>query len=220
MTLALTKSWNEADLAELRPEMKIVNHHFESAAQQHPLRLWEYAMALKAADVWHDQAGYRARVIYDVGGAGSPFRSMAGTDDRPVRVIDPAEPLIGRSVTLAEYMSEGAELGAQVFCLSVLEHIKPEELDRFLYHLACLTAPGGLLFLTMDYWDQPDGTKDFAHFHWMREQIFTAGSRSRDILQPLLARDFTPLGDSDFTVYPTYSIWGYSVASLALVKRS
>ena len=35
-----------------------------------------------------------------------------------------------------------------VFCISVLEHV--DDVTEFLYHLGCLVAPGGLLFLTVD----------------------------------------------------------------------
>jgi hypothetical protein len=77
-------------------------------------------------------------------------------------------------------------------------------------------APGGLLFLTMDFWDQPG--PDRAHFHWMRKRIFNYGFE-RAIMEPLLDAGFFWLGDRDLT-YHGPQVYDYTFASLALVKRS
>lgn len=207
MTFPLSKTLDPADFDLLAEELAVVDQHFTKAREQHPLRRWEYAMAVRALDVWLETRrgiGTAGQVV-DVGGAGSPFHYMIGNS---AIVVDPEE-----GQTLAEYLETAPRLSQAVFCLSVLEHV--DDLDQFLYHLSCLVAPGGLLFLTMDYWDQPVETPDTAHFHWMRKRIFT----EVDLYQiRLRLRDFRLLGDWD-GAYHGPQVYDYTFASLALVKR-
>lgn len=218
MSLALSKTLDPADLIELAPELTIVDKHFTSASEQHPMRRWEYAMALRAHQRWAGQ-GYQGMTAYDVGGAGSPFAAMIdeqrGRNYRQTRIIDPE---VNRA--LADLFREPTVLGDCVFCLSVLEHV--ENLDEFLYHLSCLTAPGGLLFLTMDYTNELHNATgwppDQFHFHWMRQRIANPWALGRYIAGPLLQLGFGHLGDMDLT-YNGDQVYNYSFASLALVKR-
>lgn len=213
MTLPLTKTLDPADFDQLVEELQVVDQHFTKAAEQHPMRRWEYAMALRAYFAW-GQTATLGGPLYDVGGHASPFYRML--DPYQVRVVDPEE--LDR-VDLAALLHQGPRLGAAVFCLSVLEHV--EDLDRFLYHLGCLVAPGGLLFLTMDYCDDlahswPD---DHYHFHWMRRRIFNAYGFGRWVSGPLFVYGFQPLGATDLMEF-TPAVYDYSFASLALVKRA
>lgn len=229
MSIALTKTLDpEHDYPELAPELEIVDRHFTSEREQHPHRRFEYAMALRACKEWdhwqEQQPGFIAAAnpqSYDVGGAGSPFHNMLANG---AWVIDPAAEADGNSsrTSLAEFMRRGPRLGQAVFCLSVLEHV--ENFDQFLYHLACLVAPGGLLFLTMDcesvkdYEASPDG-KDHKHFHWMRHQIFTPYLVENLIYGfSLMKLGFTLLGEADWSWHGAH-VFDYSFASLALVKR-
>jgi hypothetical protein len=192
------------------------------------MRRWEYALALRAYNTWVQCARARqmsSGPIYDVGGSGSPFWRMMGY----VQIIDPKE---SDGLDLAHFLTEQrVMLGRAVFCLSVLEHV--EDLDQFLYHLSCLVAPGGLLFLTMDCWNQIG--PDTAHFHWDRKRIFYFGdSRTRDPLHAefyspnsfalvrdtLIGQQFASFGGNDLAYHGHQLFGSYSFASLALIKRA
>lgn len=213
MSLPLSKTLDPADFDQLTEELQIVDAHFTAEVSQHPMRRWEYALALRAYVAWGETTTLGGP-LYDVGGSGSPFYRML--DPYQVRVVDPQEP---DQIDLAELLHQGPKLGAAVFCLSVLEHV--EDLDQFLYHLGCLVAPGGLLFLTMDYCDDPAlaWPEDRYHFHWMRRRIFNAYSLGRWLSVPLFAYGFQPLGATNFMGF-TPAVYNYSFCSLALTKRA
>lgn len=219
MSLPLSKTLDPADYLDLAEELVVVDRHFTKEREQHPARRWEYAMALRAQEVWRATTERRANLVYDIGGAGSPFRYMADADDEPIRVVDPCEPDTATNFTLAQYLGPHCELGDNIFCLSVLEHV--DDLPQFLYHLSCLVAPGGLLFLTMDCCGSSHARPiDTAHFHWMRQRIFSVIGVTNDVTLPLLSRDFAFLGEHEHTYGGDQLYGSYSFASLALVKRS
>jgi hypothetical protein len=217
--LPLSKTLDPADFAELAEELKIVDQHFTQEAEQHPMRRWEYALALRALNEWVSPLTKDTDLTgstYDVGGAGSPFKHML--DDECV-VIDPDA---DGGEDLATYLRGCPPLGEAVFCLSVLEHV--DDLDRFCYHLGCLVAPGGLLFLTMDYCDGAGGTPDgwpadTYHFHWMRQRIFNHASLIQAVVSPLGGYGFTLMGGQDFTWHGP-QVYGYTFACLALQRRA
>lgn len=219
MTLPLSKTYDPADLLDLAEELVVVDQHFGSASPQHEARRWEYALALRAIDTW-EAARPKASTLghlVDVGGGGSPFWRM--TAGYLPMVIDPVE-----NSDLSTYLWLHPPLADVVTCLSVLEHV--EDLDRFLYHLGCLVAPGGLLFLTMDCIrgeEQHGWPEDTAHFHWDRKRIFNDWARGW-LWATMAVHQFTSLGDSDFVYHGdqlyTPGPGGYSLASLALVRRS
>jgi hypothetical protein len=214
MTLPLSKTLNPADFEALAEELAIVDQHFGKDREQHPMRRWEYAMALRAFDRW---GGRASTPVVDVGGDGSPFWRMVADN---CYVIDPE---LNRS--LADYWQTGDSqlVYPAVVCLSVLEHV--DDLDQFIYHLGCLVAPGGLLFLTVDHCDHPShdadmevaSTPDQHHFHWMRKRIFGRWDLEH-VAETLLDQSFSWLGDRDFTCHGPH-VYDYSFASLALIKR-
>lgn len=232
-TLALSKYADPADFAELAEELVVVDRHFTAARPQHPMRRWEYAMALRAYDTWaqrdYEQRGHANRMhggtTLDVGGAGSPFsRMISDVTGGHARVVDPDEP--GNGLTLEQHLRCRSSLAHHVFCLSVLEHIPPADLDRFLYHLSCLTAPGGLLFLTVDACActglaAHEPTADPHHFHWMRQQIFTRPALLGLWTTLTEQYHFQTLGSLTYSA-ASYApqVYDYTFASLALVKRS
>lgn len=200
--LPLTKTLQREDFAALPPELEIVRR--QSLAGQTPeARDWEYALALRAFAEWGGKATHR---VVDVGGAGSPFWRMLGVDN--VFVVDPHQ-----GMDLATYLGTNPPLADAVFCLSVIEHVP--DLDQFLYHLSCLVRPGGLLFLTMDCWGN-DGV-DTAHFHWMRERIFSMEAW-RDLRSVFKQHALKPFGGIADTYYGDTLYGSYSIASLCLVK--
>lgn len=238
--LPLSKYLDPADFDQLGEELVIVDRWFTSAREQHPMRRWEYAMALRARRDWlqwdYEQHGHANRahghLIKDVGGAGSPFAAIVSEDaGQPVGVIDPDQ---DPGLSLAQYLRWRGQLAHEVYCLSVLEHV--EDLDQFLYHLSCLTAPGGLLFLTFDTCG-PHATYsagevlDTYHFNWMRRRIFSQANYESLAGIPTWASDqwpnltrygFSLLGDGQFPTgadYPGPQVYDYTFASLALQKR-
>lgn len=213
MNFPLTKTLDpEKDYAELAHELKRVDAFFTSERPQHEHRRFEYAMALRAILEWQKVSCKQAVLAYDIGGAGSPFQHMF-----PCKVIDPDAPGANNSYTLEQFVCAGTELASVVTCLSVIEHV--DDLDRFLYLLSCLVAPGGLLFLTMDCVGAEQHVEDTAHFHWMRKRIFSMYGWE-GLSESFQTRGFHLLGDADW-VYRGDQLYGsYSFASLALVKRS
>lgn len=211
----LTKTIEEADYGILQAELQIVDTHFRREREQHPARRFEYAMALRAIAEWRERTHRDDPVSYDIGGAGSPFRHMHHCD-----VVDPDAEALHEKYTLEQFVDGGTDLAHVVTCLSVLEHI--EDLDRFLYHLGCLVAPGGLLFLTMDCkeGDAHVPHVDNCHFHWMRKRIFTPYLVQNLVWShSLLNLGFTLFGEADWA-YHGPTVYDYTFMSLALIKRS
>lgn len=205
--MILSKTYDRTDTFDISIRAT-VERYWGSASPQHEARRWEYSMALEAFREWRVRQLRSAAHghFYDVGGAGSPFYLMVPG----VFTIDPAV-----NVDLQTFVGTNALLADVVFCISVIEHV--DDLDQFLYHLSCLVAPGGLLFLTMDY--QPDEGKDDKHFHWMRKRIFSPYALG-SISGQLFRYDFRVLGEANWEWHgPIEPDWGYSFASLALVKR-
>ena len=217
MAIPLSKTLDPADFADLPEELAVVDRYFMRDREQHPMRRWEYALALLAHTVWAARPT-PAGPIYDVGGSGSPFYRML--DPYQVHVIDPKEQ---HGQDLNAFVQSGPRLGAAVFCISVVEHIPLTEIDRFIYHLLCLTAPGGLLFLTVDYCDAITyPVPDTYDLHHMRAQIFNAYTLGQ-LTARFLYRDFSLLGPAKYGWHGTHvgppGPTAYTFASIALVKR-
>lgn len=176
-------------------------------------RRWEYAQALRAQEYWFDHAAQNRPIgrITDVGGSGSPLHRMVGSDR--TWVVDPKA-----NMALDQWVQQDTtRLSAQVYCLSVIEHVA--DLDQFLYHLSCLVAPGGLLVLTTDVCDSPKSRPDDVyHYHWMRTRIFSR-SWLDDVISLFNEYQFRSLTGVDLSWTVGMENWGYTVASLAFVKR-
>lgn len=219
--IALSKTLDPADFEELTPELSIVDRWFTREREQHPMRRWEYALALRALTTWRFVSHRTEQIIYDIGGAGSPFQWML---PGPIaQVIDPDSDLRqgnGERLPLDQFVRTNPKLADMVFCLSVIEHV--DNLDQFLYHLSCLVAPGGLLFLTMDACgcSIPHGGEDSHHFHWMRKRIFTIGELHQTVAEPLLDYGFNVFGARDLVTWAGPHVYDYTFASLALRKRA
>ena len=219
MTLPLSKTLDPADFDQLAEELAIVDRYFTSARPQHPMRRWEYAMALRAMTQWLGEGPNTRQQLVDIGGDGSPFASIVGERCWHPDLIDPVMSF-GR--TLAQELTHHPCLADVVTCLSVLEHVT--DLDRFCYHLSCLVAPGGLLFLTMDYCDgfalAREGflVPDTYDLHWMRERIFNQFTLKLLVGQ-FLKRDFSMFGGGLDLIWHGPQVSDYTFASLALVKR-
>jgi hypothetical protein len=205
----LSRTLDPKDYDHLDIELRVVDAHPNTLPHEH--RRWEYALALHAMGRWKATGTRLNDPIYDIGGAGSTFHAMLTEwTDCETTVIDPALPDCG---ALEDWMGGGTRLADVVTCLSVIEHVK--DLDRFLYHLGCLVAPGGLLVLTMDYWNRcgPDTTGNAA----LRERLFCPKTYP-GLLRTLQPLGLTPFGGIDTTWHGT-QVWDYTFASLVVEKR-
>ena len=237
--LPFTKACDlEADAITLQPYYDQLARYPDVLQGQHPIRQWEYAMALRAIDRWELQREREAIVgeliyrdpleICDVGGAGSNFwKALTGLTSEDIIIVDPsltelpADQVLGVKGTLIEAVEGNTPLVKPgrfdiLTCISVIEHIPSDDLLDFFKAAHTLLKSGGLFFLTTDYWDAEG--PDTAHFHWMRERIYNAGSM-RNLTLRLRETGFRSFGgDGDWT-YRGHQVYDYSVISLAMVKR-
>lgn len=214
MTLPLSKTLHPDDYQALAAEVAFVEAFGgEALAQQHPHRRWEYALALRAFLTWTQgqppASLARPWRVLDVGGAGSPLASLLHRGLVEAAVCDPG---VNTPIEAAPYPDATFDA---VFAISVIEHVP--EVPPFLAACTRVLAPKGLLFLTADYWDTPG--PDTAHFHWMRERIYSQPSWDR------LSRALRDLGLTRFDgVDPIYhgdQLFGsYTFCSLCFTKES
>lgn len=200
-----------SDVAQMSGDLaRIVDWKFDTRAPQHNARKVEYTAVLEAIEqITFDSP---AKVIVDVGGAGSPLPDMVKeiTGIRPL-VVDPADDVANYDLT--SYLQLNPPLANIVLCVSVIEHVKDEA--QFLYELTSLLAPGGWLILTMDFAaTQPDTY----HFHWMRERIYSSTGMVR--VQYGLQEFFQCDPDLHEYTYPFVPlVHDYTFASLCAQKR-
>lgn len=229
MGLPLSKICDLTGDAEgLAPYYAEVDRYPDALDGQHPIRRWEYAMALQAIRVWQEQTVRSHRsidpplAIMDVGGAGSQFwQVLTGLTDEPIHILDPNPSAprphhiggVWERGTLEQYASVQAHNQWDILtCISVIEHIPG--LSPFFHAAYMLLKPGGLLFLTTDCWDA-DGP-DTAHFHWMRERIYNPESL-RQLRTRAHHQGFFCIGSVDWT-YHGPQVYDYAVASMTLRK--
>lgn len=206
--IALTKTLDLADYSQLTAELLIVDS--QEMSGQHPHRRWEYALALQAINRWQTQPRFRSLPIplrhADVGGVGSPFMSMFDQPQWETQIIDPR-----LNLPWEQYQGPPVHV---VTALSVIEHV--HSLDDFLDACTRHLLQYGLLVLTFDIWNRPEHEEDTAHFHWMRERIFTPETW-QDLSARLIARGFELYGPPDWTYYGDH-VYDYSFASLTMVR--
>lgn len=233
--LPCSKVMSAEDYHQLSAELQTLDRYPDVLLGQHPVRRWEYAMAHYAMRQWaewywaeHPTATDRdsPREILDVGGAGSNFwQTLLSVTSERIIIIDPAAPHnhvqatpTGRYTIHACPVEEYAATARHdrfdiVTCISVIEHV--EEVRPFARAIKMLLKPGGLLFLTTDFWDAEG--EDTAHFHWMRKRIYNAHRMVR-LLGDLRELGFRSFGESDWS-YHGHQVYDYSVASAAMVKK-
>jgi Methyltransferase domain len=210
--LPLSKIMAAGDAAHLQEELEVVDPLFNSVAPQHDGRRWEYAMTIRAAGLVR-RGGILPPLAIDVGGAGSPLYRMLDRVGFSCHVIDPTLNMPLRTA-VEKQLSAGL-----VSCVSVIEHVK--DLYEFIEDLKQVVDPGGILFLTSDIWDGRDEEKDAAHWHWMRERIFTPYTWGRLTGSFMADGGFDLVGGHDFTwTGHVLENWGYSLCSMALRRKA
>lgn len=235
LPLPLNKTLDPADRVRLARAVSIVETIPDVLAGQHPQRWWEYAMAIEAFLQWREGAWGRSvdrrdLKMLDVGGAGSNFhRVLDSQTDLGIHLIDPAldstQPWPDARtapvpLTLQDYTTKfGVLLAGSIHvitCISTIEHVPAADVRPLLRAAATLLEPGGLLFLTMDYW-AAEGP-DTAHYHWMRERIYNL--REIRLLQKMAREEgFAVCGRSDWT-YHGPQVFDYTFAALALERQT
>ena len=219
------------DAEQLAPFSAMVDRYPDALAGQHAIRRWEYAMALRTIDGWvngpivHPPYTGDPLQICDVGGAGSNFwQVLTGVTSEDIIVIDaalttlPAGQVLGIQGTVEEVAAGSAPIARHgqfdiLTCISVIEHV--EEVRKFFRACHMLLKPGGLLFLTTDYWDAEGD--DTAHFHWMRKRIYN-DERMRTLLGGLRELGYASFGQADWA-YHGPQVYDYAVCSAAMVKK-
>lgn len=203
--MILSKTLDPADLlGPLAPAL--VDVDAIPLGNQHPMRRWEYALALTAIP-----RTLQPQRVLEVGGAGSPFAAILRALGHSVTEIDPK-----LNMDLATYRAStppGDAEHAIVTCLSVFEHV--ERPITFLQDLAACVAPGGVLILTFDY--HPSMALDACHFSWMRQRIVTL-PMWRQMAQVLRAQHLSIFGGWDRAFYGP-QVYDYTFASLVMQKR-
>lgn len=206
-------------------------------AGQDATREWEYGMALKAIQAWGEAPLLKQELganglpwkLVDIGGAQSNFcQALAYLGH--VEVVDPAiHTPDGQSgithgsefnVSHAKYSVEEYAVGFPgrfnvLTCISVIEHIPQKQIQEFLRALHRLLKPGGLLVLTTDYWDFEG--PDTAHFHWMRERIYTPETL-RYLRKKIREVGFDTFGETSLA-WNGNIVYDYSLVHLSYVKR-
>lgn len=205
---------------------------------QHAIRSWEYSQALRAIEKWAARNTLRGAqpTITDVGGAGSNFYKALrqAYPDGVVEVVDPAfatpvgqygvvygvlEGATAISYPLNQWVMYGANVERSdiVCCLSVLEHVPPDQVSQFLTDLRTLVIPGGLLFLTCDL---APAMPDTYHFRWMRAGWCPTPAFLVRLTTSMETAGFDALdADPAGWEYRGATVYDYSVCSFAVVKR-
>lgn len=212
--IALSKTMDPQDFSQLVEERNtVVLHGGDDLAQQHEARVWEYSLALRAFRQWQlTQPPLRIWSTLDVGGAGSPLAQLlrGGAGLVTATVCDPHT-----NGTVEELARVSDRTYDAIFSISTIEHV-PEE-GPFLAALVQLLAPGGLLFLTTDYWDGEGA--DTAHFHWDRQRIYNGESWQR-VRADLRTLGMQTFGGTD-ACYHGHQLYGsYTFVSLCMIKES
>jgi hypothetical protein len=201
MITCLSRTLDDADYAQLADELRYVDH--QGIAGQHPARRWEYALALHAIGRWV-ATGRTPIWVYNAGG-GSSFSAMLD-DWLPHPPLEVAPAFIERCVA-------GTPLANVVLLLAALEHaVHPEQL---LYGASTLLTPGGLLVLTMAFWNRCG--EDTALYHERRQRIYCPKLVSA-LRQQAEALGLTPFGGVDPTWHGT-QVHDHTLTSLVLQKR-
>lgn len=217
---------------DLQPELDTLARYPEVLQGQDPIRAWEYARALRAINAWEQirvplEEGLEPYQILDLGGAGSQWwQVLTGLTSEDIVVVDPSlpPPTVDLPIGQVVWNDESVELYAAsrragrfdiCTCVSVIEHIPTRMLPEFFRAAARLLKPGGLFVLTTDYW-ATEGP-DTAHFHWMRDHIYTPDTL-RGLQRQLRAAGFQAFGDTDFTWHGNM-VCDYSMLTLACLRK-
>ena len=192
----------------------------------HEHRVWEYASGVQAFVEHYGNDGKQRKVL-DVGCGFSPLAPALVMKHGCIATeIDPDEKVThGRDALLDVFAGGGSYMFKQqaledaqgeydaVFCISVMEHIPTDKQHDAWAKLASLVKPGGLLFTTFDYSDDPSKA-------WQnddgRETKYHA-ERVDDVVAQLEDAQFD--FESVDTTYHGPQVYDYTFFRLTCIKR-
>lgn len=195
--------------------------------KDHEHRDWEYASLLAMMEALHLP---KSTTIHDTGSGGSFMPLYLASEGYSVSVSDSMaygdiEPMLqeqciklGLSIPMHKAAVE--ELTAEkhgqydlTICVSTIEHVGAELFDEALRGLVRITKPGGLIYLTSDYFqNEEQGEK--SPFRSIQHTLFTEtlvlDIPSRIPVNFVGGTDLTYMGDF---------VWNYSFVRMLLRKR-
>jgi SAM-dependent methyltransferase len=203
----------------------------------HPHRFWEYGSILQQLDEL--QVPQSARLI-DIGSGGSFFppyvKKVAGYDisvtdsmkygdilhvlwsqcvyygiEIPLYAL-PAEDM-GPHVALQPPWDGASNAWDVVMCISTIEHVDADKHDEALREICRITKPGGLIFITSDYFRdlqqlEHSPWKDWQYTPYMKDFVLS--------IPQIIDADF--VGDTDLD-YRGDFVHNYSFVNICLRKR-
>lgn len=237
--MILSRTMRTEDYDELQDEIQLIEQVRQKIGMwhpdQHPARMWEYALALKA---FHTVYGYNnvGRLTADMGcgmGFMGPLLLWTGQFvdlyelstvsaymKEQMRLIPQRQTFSAGSYRfhcrgLGQLLPEDRDKDA-VFCISVLEHIRDRDV-AFADLLNCV-AEGGLLFLTTDFAE--DETDHYQHANVRAGKMFTAHTY-RNFIKTAGMMGFKLVGgECDYSWSNKQRlVFDYGFASLALVRE-
>lgn len=180
--MILSRTMRHGDFAELEPELQTVDEVLALLGggdpAQHPMRRWEYAMALKAFNDWAQNitaaTGKSRFVVSDHGcctGMFSPMMYHLGHSVRMYEIWawgDQEQRAVQQMAAVFNRMSEydrtwrswqmihkpleqldESDKADAAYCISTIEHIA--DYEGAFRNLCRSVLPGGMLFLTSDF---------------------------------------------------------------------
>jgi 2-polyprenyl-3-methyl-5-hydroxy-6-metoxy-1,4-benzoquinol methylase len=251
--IPFSKTMRMPDFQELEPELALVDKVLwmlnGGDKAQHPMRRWEYAMAVKAYTHWTgNKYGYMSEkksIISDHGcctGMLAPLMFYLGNDVRMYEVwswgnqealaLQQMEMVKAHAVGGGSYQMIHRPLGHMIeedkgvdvaFCISTMEHIPPYELA---FRQMCQTVnPGGMLFMTTD-------SAEDEHDHYIANNVRAGTMFNATVYQRLAAwgeeEGFKLMNEtSDWSwdegcrmlPTPTSGLAGYGFACMAMERK-
>jgi len=198
----LSKSLHPDDYEELKDAIGVISYGTSICRGMghriyfpHENRMWEYASAVHALDEERPKEARETIEVLDVGGGWGALGPSLLLQEQDLRVteleLDPGivegrkklreevtglhglRPAVG---DITQNLRADQQFFA-VFCISVMEHLTPEEQTDAWKRLARMVSPGGLLFATVDYGDDPhrpwdNDTERETKFHpWAIQEV-------------------------------------------------
>lgn len=201
--------------------------------KDHEHRTWEYANVLQQLEDLGPRRDPNGPPIYvlDTGAGGSSLAPLLA--ERGYRVIvsdsmaygDIVDPFIVpqcRALNLhIPVLNEPVEAMPTItdglidvtLCISVIEHVGEEVFEQGLRELARVTKPGGLIFITSDFFENRQQADD-SPFRSIQHTIFTPEFAA--LLPQLMGAEF--VGPYDFRYRGDY-VHNYSFVNFCLRKR-
>jgi hypothetical protein len=201
--LLLSRTLELPDYERFAEELKVVDRHNGQDLGLH--RRWEFALALHAIWRWREARERQPEgTIYAIGDIGRLDLMLTEWTECEVAVM--RTPLHG-------WVQSETALTDVVTCVSVITHVP--DVEQLVYQLSCLLAPGGLLVLTMEFWNRCG--PDQAHHHHQRQRIYCPKTYAalRTLAQSYHLSTFGGLDPA----YHGAQVMDYTLASLVLEKK-